>query len=418
MNPLIFLDAQRPSSMFLTGTRVDEWVDANGSGRSVATSTILSTAYNPVFNSSLFGGKGGISFNGNEYLESPAAFPELNWTRGFTFMMAGTFKSGFFAAADAVAIICGAGLGTRLGIGTAANSMFGLPLIPCVFGFSWDGFVGSFILNGEVYPVTQGGISPGSGAFGNLQIGGIIGAAGGMAMDVAGIQIWNEYQDESEIFNHWLRLQEQYGIENHTPPKYGIVVDGNSLAVGYWSDGITTMWDGVKGISGAAPLDMINVATGGLETPSMIDRAASLVDPLLDKFVPSKRRVLIVWEITNDLANLTQTDTAAYNNIKAYCQARKAAGWKVVVCTCLPRTQTGINANFESYRLSVNSSINANAISEGWADAVADIGGDATIGQTDDSNNTTYFNDKIHLTAAGHAIAKDYITAALTTVIA
>jgi hypothetical protein len=418
MKPLMFLNAQKPSSMYLTGTRVDEIMDANGSGRSVATSASLSTAYNPTYNSALFGGRGGISFNGAQYLESPAAFPELNWTRGFTILIAGTYKSGFFAAADSVAIICGAGMGARLGIGTYGCSWQGLPLTPCIFGLSWDGFSkATLILNGESFTFTEGSFSNSIGPFGKLQVGGIIGAGSSMSFDMAGMKIWSECLDSQDVQVESDLMADCFGITYQTTPNYNIVVDGNSLAVGYFGYDTTTMWDGIRAITGMTPLDVINVANSGLETPSMHDRAALTTDIHLNQSIPHKRRVLIVWEITNDLANLTQTDAGAYANIKNYCQARVAAGWRVVVCTCLPRTQTGINANFETYRLSVNSSINANAISEGWASAIADIGGDATIGATGASDNTTYYLDKIHLTAAGHSIAKTYITSALTSIL-
>lgn len=417
MKPLIFLNAQKLSSLYLTGTRVDEWVDANGSGRSVATSASLSTTYNPSYDSTLFGGKGGITFSGTQYLESPAAFPELNWTRGFTILIAGTYKSGFFAAADSVAILAGVGLGARLGTGTYGNSWQGMPLTPCIFGFSWDGIsTGSYILNGEVFPITQGGPDNSTGAFGKLQIGGIIGSAGGMAMDVAQIKVWSEALDSNKIFNAYSGMDIFGTFDNPTPVNYNIVVDGNSLAVGYWSDDKTTMWDGVKGISGTTPLDLINVATGGLETPSMIDRAPTVTDIHLNLGVPHKRRVLIAFELSNDLANTTQTDVGTYNNMKNYCQARVAAGWHVIVCTCLPRTAAGINVNFETYRLSVNSMINSNAVSEGWASAIADIGSDATIGVLSSATSPYpggYFYDGTHLTSAGHLIAAGYITTAL-----
>lgn len=417
MKPLLLLNAQKTSSLYLTGTRVDEWVDGNGSGRSVATSASLSTAYNPTYDSTLFGGKGGITFNGSQYLESPAAFPELNWTRGFTILIAGTYKSGFFAAADSAAILCGAGLGARLGIGTYGNSWKGLPLTPCVFGLIWDGIdTAKFILNGERFPITQGALSPGSGAFGKLQIGGIIGAGSSMAMDVAQIKIWSEALELGDIQNQCFLMNDfELPLSN-----YNIVVDGNSLAVGYFGYDTTTMWDGVKAVSGTTPLDLINVATSGLETPSMIEEAATKTDIHLNLAVPSKRRVLIAFEITNDLGNLTQTDTGAYANIKTYCQARVTAGWKVIVCTCLPRTQAGINTNFETYRLSVNSMINANAVSEGWASAVADIGSDATIGVLSAATSPYpggLYLDGTHLTASGHAIAATYITAALTSIL-
>lgn len=419
MTPFIFLDAQKLSSLYLTGTRVDQWVDSNGSGRSVETPVSLGTTYNPTYDSALFGGKGGITFGSPSYLESPAAFPELDWRRGFTILIAGTPKSGFFAMSDASLILLGAGLGQRLGIGTYGNSWKGLPTTTCVFGIRWDCVKFDFILNGEIFPVTQGSLSAGTGAFGKLQLGGIIGAGGNMQMDVAAIKIWDAPIEDDEIFStsNSLSIMREFPPPIEEPP-YNIVVDGNSLAVGGISDNHTTMWDGVNGITGTTPLDLINVASSGLETPSMIERAAKTAFIHLNLGVPSKRRILIVWEISNDLANLTQTDVGAYANIKSYCQAATTAGFEVIVCTCLPRTQSGINPNFETYRNSVNTSVNANAVSEGWAIAVADIGGDTTIGATGASNNTTYYNgDKIHLTSAGHFIAAGYITTALAAIL-
>lgn len=417
MKPLLFLDAQKPTSMYLTGTRVDEWVDANGSGKKVATAVSLGTSYNPTFNSALFGGKGGITFN-NKYLESPAAFAELNWKKGFAIFFAAQFRKGFFAASDAVAILAGMGLGRTLGFGTAANNMTSLPEVPCISGVLWDGIAFQFILAGKLYPVTQGSPSPGSAAFGKLQIGGIIGSAGAMDMDVAGVQIFNEELSPDDVVLISAAMQAQYGFAAPVVPTHNVMVDGNSLAVGYiTSDDKVTMWTGAKA-AGIGAEGFINVATSGLETLGMTSRAVGLVDSLLNPAVPSKRRILMVWEITNDLANLAQTDTAAYANIKAYCQARKAAGWRIILATCLPRTAAGINTNFETYRLSVNTMINANAISEGWADAIANIGADATIGVTGASNNTTYYlSDKTHLNSAGHNIASGYIASALTAIL-
>lgn len=415
--PLIFLNSQKPTSLYLTGSRVDEWVDANGTGKSVATPVSLGTTFNPVFNSALFSGRGGITFAGPSFLESAVAYSELNWSHGFTILIAGTPKSGFFAASDSATIILGAGLGQRLGIGSYGNSYQGLPLTPCVFGIVWNGAAMSFILNGEIFPLTQGSLAYGSGAFGKLQIGGIIGAGGSMAMDIAGLKVYDTNLSSDDIMDVCSDLQGIYFISDQAEPKFNLVADGNSLAVGALGAPTTAIWDGVKAVTGTTPLDLINVSTGGLETPGMIARAAATVDIHLDKSVPSKRRVLIVWEITNDLCNLSQTDTGAYNNIKAYCQARKTAGWKVIVATCLPRTQAGINTNFETYRLSINTSIRANAISEGWVDAIADVANNATIGATGAPDSTTYYADKIHLNEAGHVIAKTYITAALNSIL-
>lgn len=402
--------------MFLTGTRLDQWVDANGSGRSVETSS-NGTGYNPSFDSSLFGGKGGVNFPGSKYLESPAAFTALNWNRGFTILCAGQYVSGFFGLSDSTYVLLGAGIGARLGFGTGGNASVGIPLVPCVFGMRWDRTSISFILNGKTYSAFENTPASGTAAFGKLQVGGLL-PGGNINAKIAGLQIFDCALDDEDVATQSAAMQAKYGIADLPAPLFNFVADGNSLSVGYWTSDKTTMWDGVKGITGATPMDLINTGNSGISTTALTARAAALVDPLLNLSVPSKKRVLIVWEITNDLSTIGQTDTAAYANIKAYCQARTAAGWRVVVCTCLPRTQAGINANFETYRLSVNASIVANAVSEGWAKAVADIGGDATIGATGASDNTTYFNDKIHLKSAGHLIASTYVTAAITAAMA
>lgn len=407
MKPLVFFDAQKPSSLYLTGTRVDEWVDANGSGRSVAT-TALGTGYNPTFNSSLFSGKGGITFN-VKFLESPTAFPELNWNKGFTILIAGTVRNGFFGISDGANFLFGKGQGRALGVGTYAAAIASIPEEPCVFGIRWDGVRFDFILNGRLFPIHEGGLTPGSGPLGKIQIGGLMSSAGNsLDMDVSGITIFDNELDVDDI-------AEQCSFLDETPPSiqtHNIVVDGDSLAVGYFGYGTNSMWKGISD-AGLKAIDVVNVANSGIQTPTLSTRFNDTVLPLLNKSVPSKRRILLVWEITNDLSNTSQTDTAAYANIKTYCQTATAAGFRVIALTCLPRTQAGINPNFETYRLSVNASITAHAVAEGWAVAVANVGGDATIGATGASDNTTYYQDKIHLTAAGHGIAAGYITTAL-----
>lgn len=76
------------------------------------------------------------------------------------------------------------------------------------------------------------------------------------------------------------------------------------------------------------------------------------------------------------------------------------------------------SANYEAVRTAVNVSIRAAlAANETWLDAVADVGGDLTIGENGDSANATYYNsDAIHLKDAGHTIAATYFRDAINTV--
>lgn len=138
-------------------------------------------------------------------------------------------------------------------------------------------------------------------------------------------------------------------------------------------------------------------AAGGRDTATMNALAPSQEDVGFDFSFVHDFNVLIAWEITNDLAStdLSGTTTAAaasaaYSRIAAYYSNRKAAHptLKVIAVTCAPRNShffLGGGANpsmspalFETMRLLVNTAIRNNWTD--YADAVADIGGDAALG--------------------------------------
>ncbi len=113
--------------------------------------------------------------------------------------------------------------------------------------------------------------------------------------------------------------------------------------------------------------------------------------------------VVVVWGGTNDLYG-GATPAATLTSLKACCASYKSAGWtKVVIGTCLPRSNGGTPVGFEANRQTLNAAIRAE-VSPPW-DAIADVGADATIGAPGASANTTYYADLVHLTRAGDAIA-------------
>jgi hypothetical protein len=89
------------------------------------------------------------------------------------------------------------------------------------------------------------------------------------------------------------------------------------------------------------------------------------------------------------------TYTAA---LAAYCDARRTAGYKMVLCTILPRGGGGFN----TARNSVNTTI------RGWVgthiDAVCDFAADPNMGADGQNTDTTYYDgDAIHPNATGQA---------------
>lgn len=141
---------------------------------------------------------------------------------------------------------------------------------------------------------------------------------------------------------------------------------------------------------------------------------AAALDALIDP--DAATNVLVVNCGSNDIAadqrNATGEQAAA--DLAAYCADRQTAGWTVVVTTVLPRTSTGVGANYETRRTTLNTAIRADWAT--YADALADTAADTTIGDATDSDNTTYYSDKVHLTFAGRHIAGPIIAAAIESV--
>ena len=155
-------------------------------------------------------------------------------------------------------------------------------------------------------------------------------------------------------------------------------------------------------------LTSVNNATPG-NTLAQIAARASTDDALLASTATWRTAAILSILVGANDGSYSGGATAFAAALASYCDARRAAGWKVVVCTCLPAFGAG-NA-FDSFRLAVNTIIRT------WVgvhcDAIADVGADAIIGQAAATDNTTYWNtDKVHPTAATAAIMKPYLEAA------
>jgi lysophospholipase L1-like esterase len=158
-----------------------------------------------------------------------------------------------------------------------------------------------------------------------------------------------------------------------------------------------------------AGLEMKNLGVGGQTTQMMAADAATEVDPLFDAARPAT--VLVVWEGTNDLiygVSPPYDVRQAYENLAAYCRARQRAGFQVVICTVLPRGQSSA---FYEARDALNAELRAHWRS--FADGLADVGADKTIGADGAETNTAYYRDTVHLTAAGYAIVAGVVADAV-----
>lgn len=84
-----------------------------------------------------------------------------------------------------------------------------------------------------------------------------------------------------------------------------------------------------------------NFGISGQTTEQMASNAAANVDLRINTTKYS-RNVLVAWEITNSYCNALNTKEVAYSDFVSYCNARRAAGWKLVILNVINRT-TNLN---------------------------------------------------------------------------
>lgn len=117
---------------------------------------------------------------------------------------------------------------------------------------------------------------------------------------------------------------------------------------------------------------------------------------------------------TNDLAS-TAGATLYANTATPYVTYLKGLGYKVVICTILPRTgSSGWSAAMENERLAYNAAVVANAAG---ADLVLDLASDPVMGPTTACADTSLYVDALHPATGGHARLASLYRAALQTVL-
>lgn len=187
--------------------------------------------------------------------------------------------------------------------------------------------------------------------------------------------------------------------------------EGDSISV--WPPDYTNFVELTRGVF--SPYSRTtNFASGGATIATLTSRAAS-VDATFDatRFF----NVLVVFVGTNDLW-AGRTATQVFDDLKAYCEARQTAGWKVVVGTILPRLDSvSVSLGFNTKRNAVNAAIRADS---SFYDALADVGDTATTMGADSSPNDTslWEIDKTHpLNPAGQALLAPAFKAAVRSLI-
>jgi len=153
---------------------------------------------------------------------------------------------------------------------------------------------------------------------------------------------------------------------------------------------------------------LINDGRGADTVAQMTADAPATVDP---RALPDARvNIVLLYPGLNDpMKGATPQDLLAL--VRAYCEARRAAGFKVCVLTVLPCATPALDAARRSFNLLLRSA---------WpefADELVDLTASNIIGKPGASFDHTYYADRTHLSDRGVEIAAIVIAPRLKTMI-
>jgi hypothetical protein len=151
-----------------------------------------------------------------------------------------------------------------------------------------------------------------------------------------------------------------------------------------------------------------NGSGGGVTLATDVPQLADKCKGIL---TDSANKVAFFWEGSNDMNSGISANTM-YTNYVAGCGIIRAAGYKVVAVTQLPKTTP-----YETNRITFNTNVVATWPT--FADGLANVGGDPVIGIAGANTNTTYYDAAAnHLSPAGLTNAAPYFANAYLQAIA
>ena len=159
-----------------------------------------------------------------------------------------------------------------------------------------------------------------------------------------------------------------------------------------------------------APLGarVVRLAVPGETASEMAARAAAEIDPLHEPRLG--RGLVVLLAGTNDL-DAGAPGEAILDSIAAFCRGRRVRGFAVVAATLSPYGATEAPERLERERRALNAALRAGW--RGFADALADVGGDPALDDPARVADPALFVDRVHPAAAGHAIIARHVGDAL-----
>ncbi len=188
-----------------------------------------------------------------------------------------------------------------------------------------------------------------------------------------------------------------------------IVFVGNSLTNGTGATGGNTYPQQTLAHLQPLTYDAKVVAGPGRSITALSLSAPDQIDPA---YTATRSKDILVLE--TDLTENGGVDKD-YADTVAFCTARQAVGWRVVVLTLLPRSGARYSwPAFAADRVALNEQLRA--YWRDYADALADIAVTPQLGTVAATTDPRYFNnDGTHPTDAGYALMADSVAAAIRT---
>lgn len=161
--------------------------------------------------------------------------------------------------------------------------------------------------------------------------------------------------------------------------------------------------------------EVTNKGIGSYTLALAIDDAASQVDPLIDPL--ADYNILCVRLGSNDIGLASGTDgTTLWNMMVLYLQARRAAGWLIVLANIDARAWVNNAVVREGYRTTYNTLSDSNWASV--AEAYVNLAADPVLGPAGSENNSKWYIDGVHETVRGYIRVANYFFIANSTLVA
>lgn len=183
------------------------------------------------------------------------------------------------------------------------------------------------------------------------------------------------------------------------------IAEGDSLTTGYGT-ALDSYWD-TYFASHPVKWMGVNMAVIGNTLTDLNGRLSTLLRRITTAVGCGHNVIVSVWVGANEVPTISA--------LQSYWDSLRSAGAKVIACTLTPSNKVSL-PTFETDRLALNTQIRA---ASSHYDALADLGANANIGVRSDSTpgnppNATYFQDYVHLNAAGYTVVSSIIEPLLT----